>query len=191
MYLKNVSEKAVAILNTVVGKVAIKPGEVIKLQYKILPPVPSCLGKVTEEEFLSYIEQKEGALSTIIKQQEDKEAELKEVESNENFEQLEKTNENGIKDNSVMDFVTSLFKKHDEQKSEDNQSESLDKKDEALLQKDALEVQITNSASEAEKIEQQIEDLQQSWKSTKSPRKKERIAKELKELEKRLKKVHE
>ena len=54
MYLKNVSKNTTASINTKVGKICIRPGEVICLNEKVFSPLAPSLRQATEEEYLSF-----------------------------------------------------------------------------------------------------------------------------------------
>jgi hypothetical protein len=60
MYLKNSSDTAVVILNTVVGKIGLKPQEIINLEHKVLPPISDKVVRVTEEEYFTIKERRLG-----------------------------------------------------------------------------------------------------------------------------------
>lgn len=54
MYLKNISTNTSAVVNTKVGKICVKPGEVICLKEKVFSPLPRSLRQVSEEEYLNF-----------------------------------------------------------------------------------------------------------------------------------------
>jgi len=176
MYLKNTSSTAAVVLNTVVGKVGINPGEVIDLKYKILPPVSRSLIQISQEEYMALTSPKD-IIKEVIEMKEDEEK----------LEELEKEPE------TVVEPPT------DKEENEQKEEEALEIQDQGVMnlvnalfnQKpvDPLKVQETDSTDEISNIEQQIKDLRDSWKSTNSPRKKERIQKDIKELQKRLNKL--
>lgn len=171
MYLKNTSTKTSVVINTARGKVGIRPGEVVDIRYKVLPPISTALKQVEKEEFLNFIEEKEGIAASIIKEQSGQITPPQDEESIETMERINDTppeDEIDIKDEGIMGFVNSLLEKKENT---------------------ALVVTETDSTDETNQLEQQISDLQASWAETRNPRKKEKIAKEIKELQKQLKKI--
>lgn len=177
MYLKNTSENVSIVLNTSRGKIGIKPQEVVDIKYKILPPVSKSLKQVTEEDYLSFCEERDGTISAIIETKGKDADKVAEVVKEEKLDDLEKTEdeviETEIKDPSIMEFVASL----------------IERKEENIEGNEALIVTETDSTDETTEIEQQIEDLKTAWSATRSPRKKEKIQKEIKELQKQLSKI--
>jgi len=173
MFIKNLSKTVSIVINTTAGKVGIKPGEVVSIAYKILPPVSRSLTEVSEEEYITFLKKAKGIEEPTEK------IETKPVQNTtkvvEKLDDLEKTEDEvvnddplgEIQDKSVMGFVNSLLNKDDVK---------------------PLQVNETNSMDEVERIEQQISDLKESWKTV-TPRKKEKITKEKKELQKQLKKI--
>ena len=179
MYLKNTSKRAI-VINTVIGKVGIKPGEIIDIKYKILPPVSSALVQVQEEEYISFCEKREGTIETVIKMEKPDVPEYKPVVPEENLDDLEKIEEPEeveIQDPGIMGFVNNLINPETKEKEEDKEKEK------------ALKVVETETKDQITKLEQQIEDLKVVWSTATSPRRKEKIGKEIKELQKQLKKL--
>lgn len=169
MYLKNTSNTMCVTINTIRGKVGIDPQEIADIKYKILPPVSRHLVQVEEADYLSFCgktEETEPKMETVKTEVVQQPASVVEEDKLENMERTDEPNE--IKDPSIMSFVNSLL----------NPKEN-----------EALVVAQTDSTSEVEAIEQQIEDLKTAWKETKSPNKKAKITKEIKELQKQLKKI--
>ena len=70
MYLKNTSKTVTVMLNTVVGRICMKPGEVINLEHKLLPPVSANIKKTTEEEFRKFCNPEEALEDTNVDIQE-------------------------------------------------------------------------------------------------------------------------
>ncbi len=54
MYYKNESDTKAVVINTVIGKLGVRPQQIIKVTHKIIPPIPSSLLKATEEEYLFF-----------------------------------------------------------------------------------------------------------------------------------------
>jgi len=173
MFIKNLSNSVSIVINTTAGKVGIKPGEVVDIAYKILPPVSRSLVEVQEEEYITFLKKAKGYKEPVEK------VETKSIQNSgkvvEKLDDLEKTEDEVVNDNplgeiqdkNVMGFVNSLLNKDDVK---------------------PLQVNETNSMDEVERIEQQINDLKESWKTV-TPRKREKITKEIKELQKQLKKI--
>ena len=177
MYLKNTSERVSIVLNTARGKVGIKPQEVVDIKYKILPPVSVSLKQVSEDEYLTFCEKRDGTVKAILEAKGEDTIQVTEMAKEERLDDLEKTEdeiiEPEIKDPSIMEFVANL----------------IDRKEPQIEGNEALIVTETDSKDEAAEIEQQINDLKTAWTATKSPRKKEKIQKEINELKKQLKKI--
>lgn len=166
MYLKNISGRSV-VINTTIGKLGIKPGEVIDLKYKVLPPMSTSLKEVSEEEFISFCKKRDGIVEEVKKVVE---SEVTEPESVVPEQKVEENIE--VQDPSVMDFVNQLINPEPDKE-----------------QEEALKVVETQPDDQITKLEQQIEDLRVVWSTTNSPRRKEKIGKEIKELQKQLKKI--
>ena len=181
MYLKNVTKDISVVINTVVGKIGIKPGEVIDLKYKILPPVSRALKEVTQEEYEIFCN---GGKEIIKKDPEIKGEDVPQTGSDdkqEKLDDLEKLNDitdvtDQIKDPGIMGFVNSLINPPT-----DDEDIEVDAK--------PLVVKESNSDDQLVKLNQQLDDLKATWQSSKSPRKKERISKEIKEIQKQIKKL--
>lgn len=175
MYLKNTSPSACIVINTVRGKVGIKPQEVVDIQYKILPPVSRSLIQVNKEEYLSFREKTTGTIEALIEAEDKSLQQPETVVEEEKLDELERVEDEvvEIQDTGVMGFVNSL----------------LEKKNEVVEETEALIVNETDSANEADEIEQRIEDLKLKWQSAKQVSKKSKYAKEIKELQKQLKKI--
>ena len=179
MYLKNTSQTAAVILNTVVGKIGIKPNEIINIEHKILPPIPDKIVKVTQEEYLSFRKMPAQPLEQMQDNEEqdvnddgqaDTEAIVDSVQDI--IEDMSKT----LADNSALDFVKSLLTPNFQPLSEEPDV-------------DPLQITQTDGLDEAAQLEKQIEDLKQTWKNAPTPKKKDKIYKQIKELQKQLQKV--
>ena len=139
MYLKNVSKNTTASINTKVGKICIRPGEVICLNEKVFSPLAPSLRQATEEEYLSF-RNPDKAIENNIEEQNDqpvagtdkddtvderiKDADLKikaidalktELADKEDLtkEDIDSTLDKistEIKDEGTIDFIKSLFK---------------------------------------------------------------------------------
>lgn len=196
MYFKNTSRTTSVVLNTVRGKVGIKPQEVVDIKYKVLPPISQALQQVSEDEYLTFCEARDGVMPTAVQ------VEAKSVRENtpvvneapvgipkddkqETSTSSAEETVTEIKDKNVMGFINDLLTQKpkgiqnlEEPVTEDNANDS-----EALL------VTETTTETEAERLTKQIETLKKAWSDTAAPRKKEKIAKEIKELQKQLKKL--
>ena len=69
MYFKNSSEACTVVMLTEVGKITVKPGEVVDIKHKIYAPISKHIVRATEEEFLTFQEAKQGLVQTIIDQE--------------------------------------------------------------------------------------------------------------------------
>lgn len=175
MFLKNTSNSCSVVIHTVRGNVGIKPQEIVDIQYKILPPVSASLKEVSAEEYITFLEKREGTMETLVKAEEITAQQTAPLAPQQKLSELARTEDEVLEENnSVMDFVNSLFTKEDT---------------ETLKQAEALVVNETDSTSERQALEQQIEDLKNNWKLTRASREKEKIAKEIKELQKQLKQL--
>lgn len=69
MYFKNSSEACTVVMMTEVGKITVKPGEIVDIKHKIYAPMSRHIVRATEEEFLTFQEEKQGIVQTIIDQE--------------------------------------------------------------------------------------------------------------------------
>ena len=179
MYLKNSSDTAVVILNTVVGKIGLRPQEIINLEHKVLPPISDKVVRVTEEEYLSFRKgPKEDLESMEETKTEDSQQTGREDTANtiESVQSIIEDVSKNLVDTSALDFVKSLLNPKFEDVGSDPET-------------DPLSVQETDSVSEVSQLEKQIEDLKQTWKTAPTPKKKDKISKHIKELQKQLEKL--
>ena len=214
MYLKNVSSTCTCIINTVVGKVCIKPGEVINLVERILPPVSSNVVKTTEEEYLLFQEGRKSVMEQVIEQveQEDNETEntieevpvtppeqtdiVIETPQTPVVSQTTLDNLNNIQNNPMVDFVQNLFNKDSVSaevplfaETEETVIEEVPVIPPEPQNEEALQTKETTQETEKEKLQQEIKDLQDTWIKTRAAKTKERLGKQIKELKKQLEKL--
>ena len=191
MYLKNTSKTVTVVINTVVGKIGLKPGEVINLEHKLLPPVSAHIKKTTEEEYNNFRNPKmegEEQTQTNIQPDENTNKQLDEVK---NEKDVTQTITDGIEDDTAADFIKKLFTFNTLQKEEEETEEQkpdFESKGETP-KTDPLIVKKTDSTPEIEELETQLKDLKEAWKETKQVRKKDKIHKQIKEVQKQLDKL--
>lgn len=183
MYLKNTSHTVAVILNTVVGKIGVKPGEVVNIEHKILPPISDKIVKATEEEYISFrkgpIEMDKQDESTETQDTGDNGQTGTEDDVDSTVESVQTIIEDVSKtlgDNTALDFVKNLLAPKFEILGVEPDT-------------DALEVVETDSKDEIQQLEKQIEDLKVTWKDAPTPKKKDKISKQIKELQKQLEKL--
>lgn len=176
MYLKNTSKVACIVINTVRGKVGIKPQEIVDIQYKILPPVSKSLVEVDAEDYLTFRQGTANVMEEVIEAVEHTVQPAPSVASEQRLADMEKQEDEvlEIQDTGIMGFVNSLIEKKDEDASDAS---------------DALVVTETDSTDEVAILEQQLADLKLTWQQTRNSRTKEKLTKEMKELQKQLKKI--
>lgn len=211
MYLKNSSESVCVIINTIVGKVAIKPGEVINLKEKILPPLSKRIVEVSEEEYRNFCTGqstlKEPVEEVVTAPNTDPTQENSTMESEATMEseptmdvkaQQETINEFAKMGNQdIVDFVNQLFKKNMLATSNtDPQGIVEDTKDNVIYDEakiippveESLVVEQTTINKEKQDLEKTIHALEETWKAAKTAKKKEKLGKQIKELKKQLEK---
>lgn len=195
MYLKNTSKTVTVMLNTVVGRICMKPGEVINLEHKLLPPVSANIKKTTEEEFRKFCNPEEALEDTNVDIQETQTIITAINQINDDVNNgKELTPENitdGIKDDSAADFIKKLFVFNTLDKPEEDEEETkpdFEGKGEDTNAK-PLTVKKTDSNPELEELETQLEELKQAWKDAKQVRKKDKINKQIKEVKKQIDKL--
>lgn len=194
MFLKNTSDRVVVVINTIVGKIGVKPQEIININHKVLPPISSYIKQVTEDEYLLFrqgttkVEEQDkeqvepnegtdGSESTVLDEN------VNTIIPNANIEDVQNIAEEvskGLADNDVMDFVKNLLGNKDNDKFEEKGTNP---------DSNPLGVQITDSSDEIKELEKQIEELQQTWKEAKTPRKRDKTSKQIKEVQKQLDKL--
>ena len=217
MYLKNISQTAAVTINTVVGKVGLNPQEVIKLEEKILPPLPSSLREATEEEYLTFREKRYGVVEASIESQTN--ATEQHVESVEEVSKTTEEQSNSSLETSEKEEIVETPK--EEETSETIKSIEIPEESKGLISKlfnnklfsvngeteivtpvvepikentqvpimDSLIVQETTCNTEKEELEKQLETLKETWKQTKQAKRKEKITKQIKELQKQIDKL--
>ena len=205
MYLKNSSESVCVIINTIVGKVAIKPGEVINLKEKILPPLSKRIVEVSEEEYRNFCTgqstPKEPVEEVVTVPNTDLTQENSTMESEATMDvkaQQETINEFAKMGNQdIVDFVNQLFKKNMLATSNtDPQGIVEDTKDNVIYDEakiippveESLVVEQTTINKEKQDLEKTIHALEETWKAAKTAKKKEKLGKQIKELKKQLEK---
>ena len=211
MYLKNSSESVCVIINTIVGKVAIKPGEVINLKEKILPPLSKRIVEVSEEEYRNFctgqptpkepVEEVVPAPNTDLTQENsimESEATMESEPTMDVRAQQETINEFAKMGNQdIVDFVNQLFKKNMLATSHtDPQGIVEDTKDNVIYDEEkiipsveqSLVVEQTTINKEKQDLEKTIHALEETWKAAKTAKKKEKLGKQIKELKKQLEK---
>ena len=211
MYLKNSSESVCVIINTIVGKVAIKPGEVINLKEKILPPLSKRIVEVSEEEYRNFctgqstpkepVEEVVTAPNTDLAQENstmESEATMASEATMDVNAQQETINEFAKMGNQdIVDFVNQLFKKNMLATSHtDPQGIVEDTKDNVIYDEakiippveESLVVEQTTINKEKQDLEKTIHALEETWKAAKTAKKKEKLGKQIKELKKQLEK---
>lgn len=202
MYLKNTSDRVVVVINTVVGKVCIKPGEVINLKHKLLPPLSAHIKKATEEDYNNFRNPKQEVEKPVEKPEEPVVAdagqddtkldeasteEIKDVDDSK--DEIDITDE--IKDENAADFIKKLFL-FNAMQAENPEPEKTEPEFESKGEEpetDALEIKKTDSNPELEELESQLEELKAAWVEAKPVRKKDKIHKQIKELQKQIDKI--
>ncbi len=123
-------------INTIVGKITVKPHEVINLKERILPPISRHLVEATEDDYLSFQEAKQGTVEAVTQLLDDKKEqsdtkveETTVVENTENKVEVTTTKPepvlteeqaqqqiidsfNNIGNNAVAEWVQQLFNKN-------------------------------------------------------------------------------
>lgn len=194
MYLKNTSKTVTVVINTVVGKIGLKPGEVINLEHKLLPPVSAHIKKTTEEEYNNFRNPKvegEEQTQTNIQPNENTNKQLDEIKNENENKDVAQTITDGIEDDTAADFIKKLFTFNTLQKEEEETEEQkpdFESKGETP-KTDPLIVKKTDSTPEIEELETQLKDLKEAWKEAKQVRKKDKIHKQIKEVQKQLDKL--
>ena len=200
MYFRNVSQTMSITINTVVGKLGVKPGECIELNEKIYPPLPSTLMKISEEEYFSFREGTKQHQKQVEKVQTenvqpdghvDTKLDETHVDDSEN-PTMEQTIEEALKDPGIMDFVKSLLNKGVMEPPKDGEKvieEITEHPKEEIKPQKALKVKEVKKADVELSIEEQITELKETWVQTKNARKKEKLAKQIKELQKQSEKL--
>ena len=188
MFLKNISQTAAVTINTVVGKVGLNPQEVIKLEEKILPPLPSSLREATEEEYLTFREKRYGVIETSIESK----TEITE-------QHVETVRE--IPQPTEEQINASLETKKDEEIIETVKSTEIPKESKGLISKlfnnklfsvngeTEIVTPVIEPVPENTQLEKQLETLKETWKQTKQAKRKEKITKQIKELQKQIDKL--
>lgn len=213
MYLKNTSTNTMAMVNTKVGKLCVKPGEVICIKEKIFSPLARSLRKATEEEYLAFkngvttIQTEEDVNTSpsqvVEKRVEDTELKLKAIEAiktelpqggitEEDFNIAIEKVADEIKDEGTIDFIKDLFKFNmfgDKEITVQEEVVETPEEEVVVEEKDSLKLQKTTNEVQKELLEQQLNDLKETWQKTKYPRKKEKIYKEIQELQKQIAKL--
>ena len=195
MYLKNTSQSINVVLNTVVGKIAILPQEIIDLEYKLLPPISKHIKQVSKEDYLLFrkegkqLENEDTQTNTEIVNEDEsfvdeQNTEIAEIEDTnivmEEVQNIVEDISKDISDQDIMSFVKNLLLNKEQVNFEEKGTEP---------KQDVLQIKETDSEDEKKLLEQQIEQLKETWKSTKAPAKKGKISKQIKELEKQLEKL--
>lgn len=200
MYFKNVSETMSITVNTVIGKLGVKPGECIELNEKIYPPLPSTLRKITEEEYHSFRQGKQPINTQVTAEKTEdvsKDTQLDTGLDNPNgtadvVPSIEATIETALQDPGIMDFVKNLLNKGAMENPEPGQPvvEKVEEKPKEIVKpQQALKVKEVKKADVEKSIEEQINELKATWVETKNARKKEKLAKQIKELQKQSEKL--
>jgi len=201
MYFRNVSETKSVTVRTAVGIIGIKPGEVIELNEKLYPPLPSTLKKISEEEYQYFRTAKHPDIKSFKKDETtnisetghmDTELDKKDDRIIENTHKIEDTIENALKDPGIMDFVKNLINKGAMEAPKPGQpviQPIEEKKDETIKPQKALKVKEVKKEDIDKSLEEQIKDLQETWVQTHNARKKEKLAKQIQELKKQQEKL--
>ena len=173
MYFRNVSQTMSITINTVVGKLGVKPGECIELNEKIYPPLPSTLMKISEEEYFSFREGAKQPQKQVEKVQTenvqpdghvDTKLDETHVDDSEN-PTMEQTIEEALKDPGIMDFVKSLLNKGVMEPPKDGEKvieEITEHPKEEIKPQKALKVKEVKKADVELSIEEQITELKET-----------------------------
>ena len=205
MYLKNTSESVCVIINTIVGKVAVKPGEIINLKEKILPPLSKRIVEVTEEEYKTFckgeqtIEEPTTEVDNIQPTEPTQETPVVEQQATMDVaKQQETLNEFAKMGNQdIVDWVNQLFKNNMLATATTDPEEIVtDTVDNVVVHEEpinppveeALVTEETTTNKEKEELEKTIHALEETWKAAKTAKKKEKLGKQIKELKKQLEK---
>lgn len=190
MYLKNTSATASVVLNTIVGKIGLKPGEIIDLQHKLLPPISKTVIQVDKEEYLSFrqgTEKVEKSSEQEIPNNAQsagsvgEQVELEETEDViENVQTIVEGMSKDVQNQDILDFVKGLLTKP---------KEEFEKAGEEPKE-DPFTVKETKTEQEIKNLEIELEKLRDLWQQTKAPSKKGKIAKQIKELQKQIDKLN-
>ena len=191
MFLKNVSNNINVVVLTTCGRISIQAQEVVKLNAKIVGPISPNLKIVTEQDYLDY---KRGSNSTNnIPPAPDTEIDENDgikLDGSNNTQTETKTNEEKTNEKTTNEEKTQTFIDSIISKGKAEQDISLNNKKSIKEQiKDKLTVKKTDSKTEVEKLQEQIDRLQQTWLEVKESKKKEKIQKDILKLQKQLKKI--
>lgn len=212
MYLKNKSNTVVVVINTVVGKIGIQPGEIIDLQCNLLPPVSENIIKVTQEEYLLFCKSKQPMVEKTIQEineiplqqnisthssneesiENPVEAQpINDVEEDVPVEIIDEVTQN-IQDPNTSDFIKNLlnFDKPviNEEISEEEEIINFEEKGN-LPEENALLVKDMDSQKAVKKLKEELQELKNIWVKTRNIRKKDKLSKQIKELQKQLDKL--
>lgn len=212
MYLKNNSERVVVVINTVVGKIGIQPGEIIDLQCNLLPPVSENIIKVDEEEYLLFCKKSkktdevdkiqvnkvinESCLSNdsldeqITQQKSEIETNTTEPVPENIIQEVTQT----IQDPNTSDFIKNLFVFKEPQEEPTETQDTLDsiidfEEKGQEPEENALQVKEMDSQSLINKLKQDVDKLKSIWSQTKNIRKKDKLSKQIKEMQKQIDKL--
>lgn len=190
MYLKNTSATASVVLNTIVGKIGLKPGEIINLQHKLLPPISKSVIQVDKEEYLFFRQgtekvekpaEQEIPNNTQSAGSVGEQVELEETEEViENVQTIVEGMSKDVQNQDILDFVKGLLTKP---------KEEFEKAGEEPKE-DPFAVKETKTEQEIKNLEIELEKLRDLWQQTKAPSKKGKIAKQIKELQKQIDKLN-
>ena len=174
MYLKNISATALVTINTSVGKVGLKPLEVIDLKYKLVTPVSDSIRNATKEEFLQYLE-KTGGLKAVI------DAELAEKDTIESKDTIPSdVQEIKLPETSVLTVT--------EPQMPESQVQEPTIPEQTLEKQEALNVKNVKLDKKTQ-LENKINDLTKTWEDAQDARQKEKIYKQLKKCKEQYEKL--
>lgn len=164
MYLKNASTNTMVTIRTRMGKLSLKPGEVIDLKEKLYSPVSPNLKEATEEEYKSFLaggkqpEEQIKEMDNEVSGATDEEIEQTITDSQNKIEAINAVKEElqsveeitpetisntinklakDIKDTGTLDFITKLFQANmmaDKDVVIDQQEETIEEKSEESIE---------------------------------------------------------
>lgn len=188
MYLKNTSNTVSVTINTVVGKIGIKPGEIADIKHKVLPPLSVHIKQVTEGDYNTFrfgTKEVEEPVETVELENKDIPGET-DTPNDVKTEEIEEETQ-VLQEDYASDIIAKLL---NQQKVEDVKPEINFEQKADDPKTDPLLVQKTDSTTELQQLTNQIDELKKAWQDVRTPRKKEKIAKQIKELQKQVDKLN-
>ena len=189
MYLKNTSDSCIVIINTLVGKVPIKPGEIINVKHKILPIVSKNVIQVKEEDYLSFCQGKQQDKEQAV---DDSRSLDNEVKTEAPKMELDENTEDTIKDKTVDNFLDKILNFGiKEENEEETLKETIDFESKGeTVKSEALNADVEiDSKNELDVLKEEIDKLKEEWKNTTNAHDKDKLSKQIKETQKQYKRL--